>query len=287
MENSRSGAEQRVMRWMMDRAALLSRQGYVAETWRFHRGRRLGPYYQLRYREQHCARSLYLGRDPALTEQVRERLRHMQATRRVMREAKKEWQRERATLRQLLAPARAELRRIGLWMKGFEIRGPVRACLRAYFAQASFDFTPPAWAAYAAPDPLDVKRPQVVDCGKTPIWCPNGGAESPPQAPDERPHSADCGKAAIGCPKTALQPAGKPQRRLSDARKKPIPERQHDASRFNRCFAGSDDPAQVVLRTRIVESTWQRAPPVRPFWRLTFTSYQWQRRSYLAVIASA
>jgi hypothetical protein len=152
------------------------------ETWRFHRGRRLGPYYQLRYREQHCGRSLYLGRDPALAEQVRERLRQMQATQRVLREAKKEWQRERATLRQLLAPARAELRRIGLWMKGFEIRGPVRACLAAYFAQPSFAVVPVERAADALPKPVEAKRPQVMDCGKTPIWCPNGGAEAPPQS---------------------------------------------------------------------------------------------------------
>jgi hypothetical protein len=136
VENRDSGAQKReaVMQWLADHGTALRRRGYVVQTWREYCGRRLGPYYRLRYREQGRERSVYLGRDAALAEDVHRRLRDMQAPRRAQREADRRYKAERAVLRRLKARWEGELRKIGLRLKGFEVRGPVRACLRRAFS---------------------------------------------------------------------------------------------------------------------------------------------------------
>ena len=57
------------------RSEVFTRQGAVVGCWREYNGRQLGPYYQLRYRDCHRQRSVYLGRSM-------EELGHIQARRR-------------------------------------------------------------------------------------------------------------------------------------------------------------------------------------------------------------
>jgi hypothetical protein len=189
VENRHSGAQKRaaLRRWLANRATALSRQGYVVETWRSYGGRRLGPYYRLRYREEGQERSLYLGRDAAFAEEVRGRLRDLQAPLRSKREGDKRYKRERAYLRRLKARWEEELRKIGLRLKGFEVRGPVTAALRrAFFIELMQQH--PALAARATwwagargaslshptsgcPAMAASEQDQAI-CGKTPFRCP-------------------------------------------------------------------------------------------------------------------
>jgi len=102
---------------------LLARAGSVVATWRTYRGRRLGPYYRLSYREDGRQRSIYLGRSPGLVERVRGLLQDWQ---RPVRQAN-EFRRTRAVLmkdlrRQKVAWHR-ELRAAGLYSRGYVVRG--------------------------------------------------------------------------------------------------------------------------------------------------------------------
>ncbi len=101
-------------------------QGTVVETWRTCRGRRLGPYYRLAWRENRRQRSVYLGRQGALVKEVRRLLQEAQASRRIRRE-----HRRRAALfrEQVSRPIRQYIKEMfrlfgnGLYIKGSEIRG--------------------------------------------------------------------------------------------------------------------------------------------------------------------
>ncbi len=124
-EKSGSGAQRReaVLEFLSAHADSLGRQGYVVETWRMRGRRRCGPYYRLRYRDGHTQRSLYLGGSAELAEEVRERLRDLQQP----RTERLRWDallaRQRVHGRRLKAALALELAKIGLKLKGFEIRG--------------------------------------------------------------------------------------------------------------------------------------------------------------------
>ena len=69
-----------VKRWMETHRDQLSRQGTVVEAYRTYRGRKLGPYYRLAYRDRDGRqRSIYLGASAELAEQVRRLLVECQA----------------------------------------------------------------------------------------------------------------------------------------------------------------------------------------------------------------
>jgi hypothetical protein len=163
-----------VMHCLVGRAGRLMRQGYVAETWREYRGRRLGPYYRLWWREEGRKRSVYLGRDAALAEEVRASLRQMQAPLRKKREADRRLKQQRAMVRQFKARWEAELHKIGLRLKGFEVRGPVRLALHAYYLR--WYLGPGANRRLAqtlpAPQTAPPKDEGAAICGKTKTWYP-------------------------------------------------------------------------------------------------------------------
>ena len=103
-----------------------ARQGAVVATWRTHRGRRLGPYYRLAYREDNRQRSIYLGRQGPLVDQVRRLLGTCQADHRFRCQSR----RSRAEFRKrVLLPIKQYLEQAfllyghGLYFKGWEIRG--------------------------------------------------------------------------------------------------------------------------------------------------------------------
>jgi len=102
---------------------LFQGQGSVVAGWRRYRGRRLGPYYRLVYRHRGRQCSVYLGRSGELAERVRAALKQLQAPLRRFREFARVRARIKASLRRERAWLDAELRKSGLYLKGFEPRG--------------------------------------------------------------------------------------------------------------------------------------------------------------------
>ncbi len=84
---------------------------------------RLGPFYELRYREGGRQCRVYLGRCLELAEEVSRRLGQMQAPRREGRQWELLCKRQRATGRRLKAKLNAALAAVGLRLQGFELRG--------------------------------------------------------------------------------------------------------------------------------------------------------------------
>lgn len=100
-----------------------ARQGAIVATWRFYDGRRLGPYHLLVWRAAGRQRSLYLGRSPELAQEVRRLLDQVQEPRRRMRACARMRQAVRAALRCHKARWAQDLAKVGLTLKGFEVRG--------------------------------------------------------------------------------------------------------------------------------------------------------------------
>ena len=121
---------ERVRSYVLAHPALFASQGSVAATWRTYRGRRLGPYFQVSWRESGRQRWLYLGRSQELADRVGELLarrqhghRQRRLFARLKRQARSAYRRWKVFLRQLLAGW-------GIQMKGFEFRGSRRALPR-------------------------------------------------------------------------------------------------------------------------------------------------------------
>lgn len=165
-----------------------ARQGAVVTAWRTYRGRRLGPYYRLAYREGSRQRSIYLGRQSPLVDKVRNLLGVLQAKHRFRCLAR----RRRAELRRrVLRPLKEYLERAfllygnGLYFKGWEVRG-----IRAFQARASWARLPdmpqpPAWEPFNGPPleptPEDTNDPTVPP----PQQSPTPQAPRPAEAASE------------------------------------------------------------------------------------------------------
>lgn len=102
---------------------LFARQGVVVANWRTRRGRRVGPYYELSYREARRQRSIYLGRPGPLVDQVRQALAAVQGPWREREALRRARRSVSAALRVQKAELAARLQRIGLRLKGYEVRG--------------------------------------------------------------------------------------------------------------------------------------------------------------------
>jgi hypothetical protein len=102
---------------------LLSRQGEVVAGWRVYRGKRLGPYWRLAYRQGGRSHGLYLGRWSGLVQKVRRLLDQWQEPLRRQRE----WAQLRRSVKTTLRAGKlrwaAELARAGLRLQGYEVRG--------------------------------------------------------------------------------------------------------------------------------------------------------------------
>jgi hypothetical protein len=107
---------QRVKSQVLARPALFAEQGIVVATWRRHGNSRLGPYYRLQYFDG-ARRSIYLGRDERLAEQVRRLLADLQLKRTFRRLHSK----IRKSLRNEKIFLKSRLHAHGYRLKGFEI----------------------------------------------------------------------------------------------------------------------------------------------------------------------
>jgi len=114
---------QAVLQLLETRREILAQQGALIASWRSYKGRRLGPYYRLAYRVEGKQRALYLGADPRLAAEVRQALHGMQAARHQQRHGRQQHAQLRAALRCSREQWDIELRKVGLYLKGFEVRG--------------------------------------------------------------------------------------------------------------------------------------------------------------------
>ena len=155
-----------------------TRQGSVAAAWRTYRGRRLGPYYRLVWREDGRQRTLYLGRQCPLVDEVRRLLAQIQGQARFQREVRLQRARFR---REFLRPLKRYLDEAfltyggGLYLKGWELRGhyaragktpPLR--LPGCGLKSSFRLPPLLRAEGSRPRPIPPPLPGTVPAGPPP-----------------------------------------------------------------------------------------------------------------------
>ena len=114
---------QRITELIAANTSTFAHQGSVVEGWRDYRGRRLGPYFRLAFRVDGRQKSIYLGADKTLADDIRKRLTALQEVRRKQQALSH----LRALIKKSLANHRqrlqAELAEVGLYLKGNEIRG--------------------------------------------------------------------------------------------------------------------------------------------------------------------
>jgi tRNA/tmRNA/rRNA uracil-C5-methylase (TrmA/RlmC/RlmD family) len=118
---------QDILQTLAARPDLFGRQGVVVATWRSYRGRRLGPYYRVEFRHGDKHQSIYLGACAGFAEEVRQWLRDLKRPIRQERAYRRERAKLRAVLRRQKHRLDVELEKIGLYLKGYEVRGFRRA----------------------------------------------------------------------------------------------------------------------------------------------------------------
>ena len=114
---------ERALGLIAERPELFVRQGAVVATYRWYKGRRLGPYWRLAYREAGRQRSIYLGRMGEGVERVRQALARRRDARRWRRTYRRLCRRVKASLRAHLARFDQQLRALGLRRKGIQLYG--------------------------------------------------------------------------------------------------------------------------------------------------------------------
>lgn len=104
-------------------ASAVATAGSIVKTWRTYRGRRLGPYYRIAFRDAEVQKSIYIGSDPELATAARTLLAELQAGERARRVVRRLQVASRASLRAAKTAWERELERAGLHLQGFEVRG--------------------------------------------------------------------------------------------------------------------------------------------------------------------
>ena len=101
-----------------------ARQGVVVSTYRMYRGRKLGPYFRLAYRdEQNRQRSIYLGRSADTASRIQSLLETLKAPLLRHRQCHRTRTILFAALRRHKNRWKTDLHTRGLYLKGFTIRG--------------------------------------------------------------------------------------------------------------------------------------------------------------------
>jgi hypothetical protein len=112
-----------VRRFLNQHVLLFCRSGSVQKSWRYWNGHRRGPFFRLAFRVEREQKSLYLGGSPTLAAEVCKVLEQLQAPRREQRALARQQVRVRAAFRVHKRLFNQELRKLGLFLKGNEIRG--------------------------------------------------------------------------------------------------------------------------------------------------------------------
>ncbi len=137
-----------VQQFIKANAQVFARQGTVAATWRTYKGKRLGPYYQLTYREDGRQHWLYLGRSEQLAQQVRQFLAALHGPRDRHRLNRRLQSQARASLHLAKAQLKEVCAKRGITLKGYEFRG-VHKYLAGYSRTQPLMPPPPIRYSYA------------------------------------------------------------------------------------------------------------------------------------------
>ena len=113
----------KVAKFFGDFAPDLVRQGSIVETFRYRRGRRLGPYFQLTCRHAGRQYAVYLGNDQTFVGEVRRGLDLLQETTHRRRKLDACCRAVHAQARAAQRQLRIELAKHGLVLRGLEVRG--------------------------------------------------------------------------------------------------------------------------------------------------------------------
>jgi hypothetical protein len=127
---------QRVESLLKAHSALFANQGTVAATWRTYRGKRLGPYFQLTYRDRGRQLWFYLGRSQELARRVKDLLAKLHRRRDQRRQSQKLQAQARASFRRAKNQLKKLLAVWGIQLKGFEFRGARQGLARYAEARA-------------------------------------------------------------------------------------------------------------------------------------------------------
>jgi hypothetical protein len=112
-----------LFRFLAEHSALLALQGSIQASYRVYRGRQLGPFFRLSFREAGKQRSRYIGGDRALAAEIGRHLQKLQAPLSGARQIERSLTEHRHQLKLAKAEFRRHLEVHGLRLQGNEIRG--------------------------------------------------------------------------------------------------------------------------------------------------------------------
>ena len=114
---------QRIAAFIEEHAEQLARQGTVVAMYRHRGGHIVGPYHRLTFRLETVQRSVYLGTNVELIQEVRNVLEELQKPYRERRALMRLKKALRTALTECRADLQQDLARWGLRLQGYEIRG--------------------------------------------------------------------------------------------------------------------------------------------------------------------
>jgi hypothetical protein len=132
-----------VFAFLAAHGVLLAAQGSVQESYRLYKGRKLGPFFRLSFREAGQQRSLYIGRDQALAAEIKAQMQKLRAPRAHARQLERCLADCRGSLKVAKLEFRRRLEAEGLRLQGNEIRG--------WRTQRHLASVPPTWPARQGP----------------------------------------------------------------------------------------------------------------------------------------
>lgn len=109
----------------------LQHQGFVAEEFRDRAGRRWGPYYKLRWRQDGRQRVRYLGNDTRRVHEIRVALQHWQQVTRLTREVEELFRQSRKALKSLKDALSPQVSAAGKRWHGYQTRRPCKSSSEA------------------------------------------------------------------------------------------------------------------------------------------------------------
>jgi hypothetical protein len=152
------------LRLLAARPEVFARQGHIAASLRTRNGKTFGPYYRLAYRDGDRQRSIYLGRDGELVEQVSQKLETLQRPRKQYLALQGFQRKIRQSLRVEKNRLSSLLRPYGLRLKGSELRGLRLSSLRPCFPRRRLMF--PRLSSVRLPAYCPVSEPPQIRLAK-------------------------------------------------------------------------------------------------------------------------
>jgi hypothetical protein len=105
-------------------AHIFAHQGFIISSYRYHRGRKLGPYFRLAYRdENNRQRSIYIGPHEDIARRIQSLLDDLKAPHIRRRQFLQVFAIIRTALNRHRKQSETELNKHGLYSRGFAIRG--------------------------------------------------------------------------------------------------------------------------------------------------------------------